>query len=436
MYFSRSQFALLSAVLLLLFENVASVLPLYSSVLLTLLRDWQHNEERLRQTIFDQNKAIARYNRIRQRKRDRKQRRMWKKAHRTDEFWQMMWNGEVEDEDWKSNFRMGKADFMELVEMVREKLTINPEAVRNDCLSAEKRVAMTLYYLSDLGTYKMTCNAFGVSKPTLSKNIRMVCKAIVDAVGPVYLRLPKTKEEAKVLIDAFEAKFGFPQVIGCIDGTHIPIRQPTENPQDFFCYKMKYSLNCQAVCDEKGQFIDVDIRWPGSCHDAKIFANSTINKLLKEQKFPSNPRKLVAGMPEVPPFLIGDPAYPLLPSLMKEYSHCSTNDEVVFNAMLRSTRNQIECAFGRLKARWRILMRAMDINIDVLPSVIYACFILHNFCEAKGNNVPTEKLQHVLQKERVNQACKHHTEKDPIYSHKTADGASIRQVITTYFSKQ
>ena len=38
-YISRSQFALLSAVLLLLFENVASILPLYSSVLLTLLRD-------------------------------------------------------------------------------------------------------------------------------------------------------------------------------------------------------------------------------------------------------------------------------------------------------------------------------------------------------------------------------------------------------------
>ena len=63
MYFSRSQFALLSAVLLLLFESVASVLPLYSSVLLTSLRDWQHNEKQLRQTILNQNKAIARYNR-------------------------------------------------------------------------------------------------------------------------------------------------------------------------------------------------------------------------------------------------------------------------------------------------------------------------------------------------------------------------------------
>ena len=55
----------------------------------------------------------------------------------------------------------------------------------------------------------------------------------------------------------------------------------------------------------------------------------------------------------------------------QEFGHCSTNEEVIFNHMLRSARNQIECAFGRIKARWRILLRPMDIPVQKLLNVIY-----------------------------------------------------------------
>ena len=46
----------------------------------------------------------------------------------------------------------------------------------------------------------------------------------------------------------------------------------------------------------------------------------------------------------VPNYLIGDPAYPLIPCCMKEYTCCKNNERVIFNAMLRSARNPIECA--------------------------------------------------------------------------------------------
>ena len=82
----------------------------------------------------------------------------------------------------------------------------------------------------------------------------------------------------------FLEKFGFPQVIGCVDGTHIPIKQPTENSHDYFSYKMTYSINCQAICNALGQFVDVDIKWPGSVHDARVFANCGIQKSYAEGK--------------------------------------------------------------------------------------------------------------------------------------------------------
>ena len=52
----------------------------------------------------------------------------------------------------------------------------------------------------------------------------------------------------------------------------------------------------------------------------------------------------------------------------------------------------IECAFGRLKARFGALRRPMDLNIRDLPYVIYACFVLHNFCEEHNETVGEELI--------------------------------------------
>ena len=49
-------------------------------------------------------------------------------------------------------------------------------------------------------------------------------------------------------VSEFAAKFGITQSFGCVDGTHIPIKCPAENSQDF-CYKQYHSLGTQAVCD-------------------------------------------------------------------------------------------------------------------------------------------------------------------------------------------
>ena len=137
------------------------------------------------------------------------------------------------------------------------------------------------------------------------------------------------------------------QAFGCTDGTHVPIFPPVKYLQDYFCYKMFHSLNVQAVCDYRGIFMDVECRWPGSVHDAKVFANSSFNKKLVSGQMPKTHVSVwFPGSETLSNYVIGDPAYPLTPFCMKEYDTCASNEQVMFNALLRAARNPIECAFG------------------------------------------------------------------------------------------
>ena len=237
--------------------------------------------------------------------------------------------------------------------------------------------------MKDTGSLIITPNNFGVAISTASSVIYEVCLTVCQNLGPQYIRLPKTKEGMREPVSQFEAKFGMIQAFGYIDGPHIPIKCPLENSQDYFCYKKYYSLNVQAVCDYKGMFMDVECRWPGSVHDSKVFANSSINKMLRNGEMPATFQTVIPGFEKFPNYLIGDPAYPLTPFCMKEFDNCNSDEEVIFNNMPRSARNQIECSFGRLKARWAIFTRKIDFKLEILPTIIYACFILHNYCEKK-----------------------------------------------------
>ncbi len=227
----------------------------------------------------------------------------------------------------------------------------------------------------------------------------------------------------------FEGKFGMVQAFGCVDGTHVEIKCPTESSQDFYCYKGFHSINVQAVCNFRGIFMDVDCRWPGSVHDAKVFANSEISKSLRNGKLPVTYQTFIPGHEKIPNYLIRDPAYPLLPHCLKEYDTCDTNEKVIFNSMVRSTRNPVECAFGRLKARWRVLTKRLDVDLTIAPTLIYACFVLHNFCEENNTSIDEDVVTCQM---KVAATSQDKEIPDPVYSCNNGEGEAVREILTKY----
>ena len=150
-------------------------------------------------------------------------------------------------QEWSDNFRMSKDDFFQLVEIIRSYARERSSKVRKYPITLEKRLAITWYYLKDQGSMKMTANVFGIARCTVDQVIHQICKILSEKIGPDMIKFPTGKDQVMEATSEFLNRFGFPQVIGCIDGTHVPIKAPTENAHDYFSYKTCYSINVQAI---------------------------------------------------------------------------------------------------------------------------------------------------------------------------------------------
>ena len=60
--------------------------------------------------------------------------------------------------------------------------------------------------------------------------------------------------------------------------------------------------------------------------------------------------------------------------------------------MLRPARNPIDCAFGRLEAKWSITSK-LDVKLEKVATFMYACLVLHNYCESQNFFVDTEQVK-------------------------------------------
>ena len=89
----------------------------------------------------------------------------------------------------------------------------------------------------------------------------------------------------------------------------------------------------------------------------------------------------------------------------------------------------IECAFGRLKARWSILTRSIYLKLESIPTVVYSCFVLHNYFEQNKSYIGECTVRKQVQLCMDNEQ-KYKNVLDPIYSCNAGEGEIIRKILT------
>lgn len=183
----------------------------------------------------------------------------------------------------------------------------------------------------------------------------------------------------------FESLTDLPNVVGAIDGTHIKKKTPIQSGPDYFSRLQQHDVVVQAVADREKRFLDVAAGFPGNMHDSRVLRNSSLYRQITNNELLLGPAVRV-GAREIKPLLLGDSAYPLSSWLLKPF-HEGTNDpeEINFNKELSRARVSVECAFGILKGRWRILQKQLDSDIAFTNQISIACCVLHNFCIEAGD---------------------------------------------------
>uniref|UniRef100_T1J8U3 DDE Tnp4 domain-containing protein n=1 Tax=Strigamia maritima TaxID=126957 RepID=T1J8U3_STRMM len=274
------------------------------------------------------------------------------------------------DEQFRRHFRLKKSTVEFLMQLLSGDLNddhvVCPGRRR---LSGEVNVLMPIWTLSNQESFRGICDRFGISDGHGYRIFCSFCK--ID----LFIVWPSGNNFQNNLIGFEKLRVNaFPGVVGCVDGSYIPIRGLNAENSSYCTRKKCRAVILQGICDHQMKFIDVFAGWPGSSHDARVWRNSPICKRLCEERDTYSPHDT---------HILGDSAYPLENYLLVPYRNTGylTPKQKCYNQKLSSSRVLIENAFGELKSRFRRMKYLDMIRIDYASTVIITACILHNICQ-------------------------------------------------------
>lgn len=291
----------------------------------------------------------------------------------------------IREDYFRRQMRMGRNTFDLLLNVLRPYVQREDTRLRK-CISPERVVAIAIYRLAHGGTYENAGVAMNVGKTTAYEAFWDVVERLHETRGE-YIKFPTTVAETAAEIETFEPYSDLPNIVGAIDGTHIKIKRPRQSGHDYFSRYHQHDVVTQAIVNGKMLFLEVATGFPGSMHDARVLRNTVIYTKAENGDILANGPMFQIGQQSIQPYLVGDSAYPHAPWLQKPYPEGSVDpDEIHFSRELSAARVKVECAFGVLKARWRILDFIEECNVQKISQIIMVCVVLHNFCIRMGDN--------------------------------------------------
>ncbi|XP_062599917.1 putative nuclease HARBI1 [Saccostrea cucullata] len=176
-----------------------------------------------------------------------------------------------DDAEILSRYRMTRQCLMDVIDIVRK--DVSHETKRSHALTPEEQTFAALRYYATGSFQQVVGDILGLSQPSVSRAVKNVSNALASFAGQV-IQFPTDCRKLQTVKEGFMEKFGFPNVIGCVDGSFIPIKAPSSREDVYVCRKGFHAVNVQGICDSQKKFTNLLVKFPGSAHDAFIWSGA------------------------------------------------------------------------------------------------------------------------------------------------------------------
>lgn len=256
----------------------------------------------------------------------------------------------LSDADFLFHFRVTREKHEQLVNLIKDHPVFqrSSDARGPHAKPASHQLLVLLKYYGSEGngaSSRALSNFFGVGTGTIDEYRNNALVALLSLEEQTYFW--PTPNERKAIANRIKQQWHFPNCVGLIDGTLLPLAsRPLLHGENYLSRKKFYAIVMLIVCDDQGRVLYYHLGWPGSVHDNHVWRTCKLNTKCDD---------FFSALE----YLLGDSAFTpgkhIVPAFKNPPGQAMPENHSAFNTLLASPRVKSEHCIGVLKGRFPFL---------------------------------------------------------------------------------
>lgn len=255
-----------------------------------------------------------------------------------------------------------------------------------------------------------------LSKQSRTRCTGEVTRALNDpSIIEKFIQFPETQEDREMNKQKYYEKFGFPNVLGCVDSTHVLVLKPPTEDHVLYLNNNSHTVFSQIVCDADCNILSVDSSHGGASSKQIIWSSHPLAHHMQNLDDTA--------------YILGDASYAQQDYLMTPIKDPpKLTPEFRYNVIHKAAHSTATQTIRELKSRWRCLLANKPrYFFDMMGKIFKACCVLHNICNMAGLKAPELTLKDVRAERRKYKYATHCDYED------SYTGVEARNQLVEYF---